>query len=186
MGKRPLRAYWGLVALLPLLFSGCGVATPGAQQPAPVVSAAAPVPGSTPPAAPTSRAGAFPILGAEVNGEDVAIENGRRLSLGNGLFAEVSVTPYPPAPKTEVRLLLLRGQTPVEGAEIVVVYDMVDMDHGARDIAIGREIGPGQYSISIDPFMWGDWVANAAISHPEFDASLRLLLGVYAWRSRSP
>ncbi|MBI4329677.1 MAG: hypothetical protein HY673_00165 [Chloroflexi bacterium] len=125
---------------------------------------------------------AFPVLGAEINGEEVPIQNGQRVPLKDGLLAEVFVTPYPPTPETDLYLILRRAERPLRGAEIVVTYDMRDMDHGARDRQIGREIADGQYAIALDMLMWGDWVADAVISHPGFEGTLRVLMGVYPWQ----
>ncbi|MBI4295986.1 MAG: hypothetical protein HY667_02575 [Chloroflexi bacterium] len=128
---------------------------------------------------------AFPVLGAEISGEEVPIKNGQRLSLKGDVLAEVFVTPFPPTPETELQLILRRGEAPLRGAEIIVTYDMRDMDHGVRDRQIGREIADGYYAISLDMLMWGDWVADAVISHPEFEGTLRVLMGVYPWSKKN-
>lgn len=132
-----------------------------------------------------SKGKAFPVLGVEIAGETTSIRNGQRLSLGDGLFGEVLTVPFPPTPETELHLFLLAGEKPVKGAEITVIYDMVDMDHGAKDRQIGREVEEGHYAVPLDLFMYGDWAADVTISHPRVDATLRVLLGVLPWKKKS-
>lgn len=183
-GRLTIRLWVSLAMAVLLLALGCSAGDQASDQ---VANSAASAPAATVNSAPepASASKPFPVLGADVNGEEVPIENGQRVPLRDGVFAEVFVVPYPPTPETDLHLFLFQGQKPLKGAQIVAVYDMIDMDHGAKDRQIGREVEDGHYVIPLDLFMWGDWVADAAISHPEFDTSLRLLLGVYLWKRRS-
>lgn len=177
---------WLLVAL-PLLVPGCGGTPPTPQGPTPPSNPVADI-AITPTPSPTPTPGrgvAFPVLGVETRDiERTPIENGQRIPLRDGLSVEVIVVPFPPFSETDLHLFLLRGETAITNAEIIVTYDMEDMDHGALDRQIGREVEPGHYGMFLDLFMYGDWVADVTISHQDFDASLRLLLGVYPWRER--
>lgn len=185
---------WQGVALMggALLLQACAGGGPPPNLPSPTVPSAAvpaspnPTPSPSPPKpttpVPTSRGKAFPMLGVELKGETMPIENGQRLPLGEGLFAEVFVVPFPPTPETDLHLFLFQGERPINGAEMRVVYDMIDMDHGALDKQIGREVEAGHYAAFLDMFMFGDWVADVAISHPQFDYTLKVLLAVQPWR----
>ncbi|MBI2304362.1 MAG: hypothetical protein HYU86_06405 [Chloroflexi bacterium] len=173
--------WWGLAwMLVPLLALRCSEGTPLPDEPSSVVSSS-PTPIS---AAAVSASGgkAFPVLGVETKDGVIPIQNGQRLAIEDGLFAEVFVVPFPPSPQTDVHLFLLRGETAVEDAKILITYDMTDMDHGTLDRVLAREVESGHYAAPLDMLMWGDWVAEAAIRHREFDANFRVLLGVYPWR----
>lgn len=178
-----------LVALA-LLLQGCGGGGAPANPPPLAVSRptaqSSPIATSTPPnlvsPAPASEGKAFPMLGVEIKGETMPIENGQRVVLGDGWSAEILVAPFPPTPETDLHLFLFRGETPVKGSEMRVIYDMIDMDHGAIDRKIGREVEVGHYAVFLDMFMYGDWAADVIISHPQFDYTLKVLFAVRPWK----
>lgn len=181
-----------------LLISACGKGASLAEplsspltSPAPAPLGATPTPAPPTPPSPTpvalSRGKARPVMGVEIRGLEtkgkvIPFENGQRLSLTDGLSLEVFLVPYSSSYATDLHLFPLRGGTPVRGAQVVATSEMTDMGHGPSDPQIGKEVEDGDYGLPLDLPMFGRWVVEVSIGHPEFDASLRLLLLVYPWR----
>lgn len=103
------------------------------------------------------------------NEERIALRNGGRFNLGDGLSVEVFVDPYPPTRlKAWVDLYLTRepGGQPVTDAEIIMEYDMLFMYHGPFK-AIGDNLGDGHYLFELDYIMFGAWDQGVEIRLPD-------------------
>lgn len=124
------------------------------------------------------------VRGVRISGEVIPYENGQRLSLGDGSSLEVFIAPYSTDYVADLHVFPLRGETPVRGAKLEVASDMTDMGHGPDPLQIGREVEDGDYGLPLELYMFGNWDVYVIISHPQFDASLQLLLWVYPWSWR--
>lgn len=103
------------------------------------------------------------------NDQRIALRNGGRINLGDGLSMEVFVDPYPPTRlKAWVDLYLTRepdGQ-PVTDAEISMEYDMLFMYHGPFK-ATADNLGDGHYLFTLDYIMYGAWDQGVEIRLPD-------------------
>lgn len=191
-----------LMVLLLLFVSACGrgaslAEPPSSPVPSPAAAPLSATPTPTPPVPPSATPVApgggkarpvivMEIRGVRIQGEVIPFKNGQRLSLGDGLSLEMFIAPYPYSPTdvADLHLFPLRGETPVRGAKLEVTSDMTDMAHGPDPLQRGREVEDGDYGAPLEFYMFGNWEVYVIISHPQFDASLRLLLWVYPWRGR--
>ncbi|MBI4319746.1 MAG: FixH family protein [Chloroflexi bacterium] len=172
-----------LTVLLSFLALGCSGATAQTRQrPAVLSGSATPVAPPSPAPFPIGRGKEFPALGVEMAGEVIPVENGQRLAvkntqrlpLGDGQV-EVFIVPFPPSDKTDLHLLLFRGEAPLTGAEVKTSFDMPLSPHGAVQ-QTGREVEAGHYAMPLDLIMYGEWVGDVLINHPGFNADFRVLL----------
>lgn len=186
-------AYWGrnvfpvaLTVLLSFLAATCsGGTVQTTRLPAFSSGSANPIAPPSPTSFPISRGKVFPALGVEMAGEVIPIENGQRLSVKNTQRlplrdgqVEVFVVPFPPSAKTDLHLFLFRAEAPVTGAEVEGVFDMPLFSHG-RVQQMGREVETGHYAFSLDLLMYGEWVGDVVINHPNFYADFQVLLRFY-------
>jgi hypothetical protein len=99
----------------------------------------------------------------------IALKNGGKINLGDGLSMEVFITPYPPAQLTAWLDLYLTRQPddqPIKDAEISMEYDMLYMYHGPFKV-IGDNLGDGHYLFTMDYLMYGPWDQGVEIRLPD-------------------
>lgn len=103
------------------------------------------------------------------NDQRIALRNGGKINLGDGLSMEVFVDPYPPTRlKAWVDLYLTHepdGQ-PVTDAEISMEYDMMFMYHGPFK-ATADNLGDGHYLFTLNYIMYGAWDQGVEIRLPD-------------------
>ncbi len=116
------------------------------------------------------------------NGQPISLPNGGMVDLGDGLKAEVFLTPYPPAQFSadlDLYLTDANGQ-PVTDAVVNLEYDMLYMSHG-QSRATTRNQKDGHYLSALNYEMFGPWALDAKIELPGHAMTASLLLVIYVW-----
>lgn len=108
-----------------------------------------------------------------------ALENGSRVTLANGVAADVFMTPYPPARRTNLNFYLIQdGGDPAMGNPTVEAeYSMVNMGHSTYKQA-GVELQQGRYLLPLNFLMSGEWAIDLRVGWTDRTTHLRLVTSV--------
>lgn len=111
---------------------------------------------------------------------EVALRNGGRVDLADGLSVELFVDPYPPS-RGELWLDLHLTRTasgrPITSAQATMTYDMRIMRHGVNN-AVVRNRGDGHYVATAHYPMFGEWGHRVRIRVGRTVHELYLAVGV--------
>lgn len=82
------------------------------------------------------------------------LANGARVPIAGG-SAQVSFAPYPPDTRTEVDVVVRDGAGEPVDAEVVVLFEMIGMEHGVMS---ARAVGAGEHHRAVIGLpMAGPW-----------------------------
>jgi len=108
-----------------------------------------------------------------------ALENGGSVTLADGVAADVFMTPYPPARRTNLYFYLIQdgGDLTMGRPEVEAEYSMTNMAHGTSTQA-GLELQPGRYMLPLNLLMNGEWAIDLRVVWPDRTSHLRLVTNV--------
>lgn len=110
----------------------------------------------------------------------IGIRNGEAIDLGDGLEAQLTVSPYPPADfDVDVAIQLRVDGVPLTDATVATTWDMVFMYHGPFSTEMNHS-GQGRYIASYDFFMFGPWELQTRVERPDGAAS-EFAVSIYVW-----
>lgn len=143
----------GLIVAATLLLVAC--AAPAAAEPAP------PAPPAT------------PSVFLSESGMLRPIANGGRVPIADG-SVELSFAPYPPATTTKLDVVVRDAAGRSTAADVMVVYDMIGMEHGAMS---ARAVAEGEHHrASIGLPMSGPWRFVLRVARPGAVTSLLFIV----------
>ena len=126
-----------------------------------------------------AKQGEYDTLTVIENGASRALKNGGRVSLVDGVTAEVFFSPYPPQRRTDLYLYLIRnGEEPRTGKPAVEAeYSMTQMSH-ATFTRSGVELQRGRYLLPLTFLMSGEWAIDIKVGWPDNTGRLKLVTNV--------
>lgn len=112
----------------------------------------------------------------------VSLSNHDEVRLSDDLSVTVAITPYPPTTfDADVDLLLTDASgAPIDGASIIVDWDMAVMGHGPFNTTF-ESVGNGHYTAPFHFFMFGPWLLETAVSIPGQQQPSNITLSIYVW-----
>ena len=111
----------------------------------------------------------------------IPIRNGGTARIGDGVFAEIFVDPYPTNSLTAWLDLYLADAagSPISDAHTQILYDMWSMGHGPYT-GLTEGAADGHYVFRLDYIMFGAWEQVLEVRLPDSDDALRLTVIIVA------